>query len=75
MRREVCAQRVGGEWRLFAREKRFDRWEPLEQPPREDWLELLGAVRRRIDRRLLRPEEESRLGTLISERFPEADLP
>ena len=42
MRREVCAQRVGGEWRLFAREKRFDRWEPLEQPPREDWLELLG---------------------------------
>jgi len=75
VRREAYAKRVGGEWRFFEREKRFDPWAPLEQPPLEDWLELLGAVQRRIARRLLRPEEESRLRKLISELFPEANVP
>jgi len=41
----------------------------------EDWLELLDAVQRRIARRLLRPEEESRLKQTIRELYPEADLP
>ena len=31
---------------------------PWPEPPLEDWQELLDAVRRRINRRLLRPEEE-----------------
>jgi hypothetical protein len=75
IRREVYAQRVGGQWRFFAREKRFDPWTPLERPTLEDWLELLDAVQRRIARRLLRPEEESRLRKRISELFSEADLP
>jgi hypothetical protein len=37
-------------------------------------LELLDAVRRRINRRLLRPEEEARVRRSIGERFPEAKL-
>jgi len=75
LRREVCAQRVGGEWRFFVRERRYDQWQPLAQPPLDDWLELLDAVRRRIARRLLRPEEEARLKEALREQFPEADLP
>ena len=75
LRREVYARRVGGEWRFFAREKRYDPWQALERPPLEDWLELLDAVRRRIARRLLRPELELRLRKIIRELFPDADLP
>jgi len=75
LKREVRAQRVGGEWRFFARAKRYDQWQPLARPPLEDWLELLDAVRRRIARRLLRPEEEARLKEAVREQFPEADVP
>ena len=75
IRREVYAQHVGGEWRFFAREKRFDPWERLARPPLEDWLELLDAIQRRVARRLLRPEDEAKIRKLISERFLEADLP
>jgi hypothetical protein len=73
-RLRVYARRVGGEWRFFARERRYDKWQPLERPPLEDWLELLDAVRRRINRRLLRPEEVDRVRQAIAERFPEANL-
>ena len=75
LKREVYAQRVGGEWRFFVREKRYDPWQPLTEPPLEDWIELLDAVQRRIARRLLRPEEEARLRKTIRERFPEVELP
>ena len=74
-KREVYAQRVGGEWRFFARKKRYDPWQPLTDPPLEDWLELLDAVQRRTARRLLRPDEPERLKKIIHELFPEADLP
>ena len=67
---DVYAQRVGGEWRFFQRVKRGDRWEAIPEPPMEDWLELLDAVQRRINRRLLRPEEEARVKNSIRERFP-----
>jgi len=40
----------------------------------EDWQELLDAVQRRINRRLLRPEEEDRVKKSIRERFPEAKI-
>jgi hypothetical protein len=75
LKREVYAQRVGGEWRFFAREKRYDQWQRMEDPPLDDWLALLDAIRRRIARRLARPEEESRLEKIIRERFPEAGFP
>jgi len=74
LKREVYAQRIGGEWKFFVREKRYDHWETLDYPPLEDWLELLDAVRRRIARRRSRPEEESRVKKKISELFPEAEL-
>jgi hypothetical protein len=74
IRLQVYAQHVGRDWRFFARERRYDQWEAVADPPLEDWLELLDAVERRINRRLLRPEEEGRVKRCIRERFPEAQL-
>jgi hypothetical protein len=71
---QVYAQHVGREWRFFARERRYDQWQPIEDPPLEDWLELLDSVQRRINRRLLRPEEEARIKKKIRERFPDTKL-
>jgi hypothetical protein len=71
---QVYAQHVGRDWRFFAREKRYDEWQPVPDPPLEDWLELLDAVKRRINRRRLRPEEEARVKKMIKERYPDADV-
>jgi hypothetical protein len=67
----VYAQHVGRDWLFFARQKRYDRWQPIPEPPLEDWLKLLDAVRRLINRRRIRPEEEDRVKTSIRQRFPE----
>jgi hypothetical protein len=69
---QVYAQHIGRDWKFFQREKRYDQWQPIDEPPLEDWLELLDSIQRRINRRLLRPEEEARVKKSISERFPEA---
>jgi hypothetical protein len=74
IRLQVYAQHVGRDWRFFARGRRYDQWEAIADPPLEDWLELLDSVQRRINRRLLRPEEEGRVKKSIRERFPEANL-
>jgi hypothetical protein len=74
VRLQVYAQHVGKEWRFFERERRYDQWQAVANPPLEDWLELLDSVRRRIHRRLLRPEEESNVVQSIRERFPEAKI-
>jgi len=74
VRLQVYARHVGRDWRFFARERRYDLWQAVPEPPLEDWLELLDAVGRRINRRLLRPEEEARVRKSIRERFPEAKL-
>jgi len=74
IRIQVYAQHVGRDWLFFHREKRYDRWQAVEQPPLEDWMELLDAVQRLINRRRLRPEEENHVKKNIRERFPEADL-
>jgi hypothetical protein len=71
---QVYAQHVGRDWLFFAREKRYDRWQRIEEPPLEDWLELLDAIQRRIHRRRIRPEEEARVRKTIRERFPEAEF-
>jgi hypothetical protein len=73
-RLQVYARHVGGDWRFFVRQRRYDQWEAVPNPPLEDWLELLDAVRRRINRRLLRPEEDARVKKSIRERFPEAEV-
>jgi hypothetical protein len=72
-RLQVYAQHVGREWLFYRREKRYDQWQAVEEPPLVDWLELLDAVKRLINRRRLRPEEEARVKKRIRERFPETD--
>ncbi len=69
---QCYARHVGRQWVFFQREKRFDRWQKVQEPPQEDWLALLDSVRRRINRRLLRPEEEARVRQAMLERFPGA---
>lgn len=71
---QVYAQHVGRVWLFYAREKRYDQWQPVPAPPLEDWLELLDAVKRLINRRRLKPEEEGRVKKSIRERFPEASI-
>ena len=68
--RHVYVAHNGGQYRFFAREKRFDNWEAVAEPPIEDWLELLDCVRRRIARRKLMQPEEARVMQRIRERFP-----
>lgn len=70
MKHDVYVTHTGGQYRFFSREKRFDQWEPLADPPLEDWLELLDCIRRRIARRKLMPPEEARVLGAIRERFP-----
>jgi hypothetical protein len=67
---QCYAQHVGREWIFYQRERRFDQWQEVPQPPLEDWLALLDSVRRRINRRLHQPEAEVRLLKVIGERFP-----
>jgi hypothetical protein len=71
---QVYAQHVGRDWLFYAREKRYDQWQAVPEPPLEDWLELLDAIQRLINRRRVRPEEEDRVKKIIRERFPEAQL-
>ena len=74
VRLQIYARHVGRDWRFFARERRYDQWQAVKEPPLEDWLELLDAVQRRINRRLLRPEEEARVKKSLVERYPETKL-
>jgi hypothetical protein len=73
-RREVYVNLVGHDWRFFVREKRYDEWQPLPVPLLEDWLELLDAVQRRVNRRLLQPDDEARVRRKIREAHPEAEI-
>lgn len=73
-RREVYAHHVSGRWLFYVRSRRFEQWQPLDDPPLEDWLELLDAIERRVQRRLLRPEEPARVRQSIRERYPDADV-
>jgi hypothetical protein len=70
---QVYAHHVGNRWIFYKRFKRFDQWQEQEEPPLEDWLELLDSVRRRINRRLLRPEEEENVKRSLLQRFPDAN--
>lgn len=70
---EVYVHHTGGRFRFFTRARRFEEWQPAPEPPLEDWLELLGAVRRRVQRRKLMPDDEKRLLACIRERFPEVE--
>lgn len=71
---QVSAKKVGNRWLFRIRGKRNERWLEHSEPPLEDWLELLDAVRRRIERDLIPEIEEDRLKKSIREKFPEATL-
>ena len=71
---QVYVRHVGRDWLFFSREKRYDQWQAVPEPPLEDWLELLDAIQRLINRRRIRPEEETRVKKSIRERFPEAEV-
>jgi len=71
---QIYAQRVSRDWLFFQREKRFDQWEPVPEPPLDDWLELLDAVQRLVTRRRLQPEHEERVRQRIREKFPEVKI-
>ena len=71
---QVNARQFGGEWRFSHREKRFDQWQAVAEPPLEDWLELLDSVRRFITRRRYQPKDETAIRRMILERFPDADI-
>jgi hypothetical protein len=71
---QVYAQRVGRDWKFFQREKRFDVWQSVKEPPLEDWLALLDAMERLVVRRRYQPDDEERLRRQIRERFPEAGI-
>jgi hypothetical protein len=73
-RLEIYAHHVGNRWNFYIRSRRYEQWQRLEQPPLEDWLQLLDSIRRRVARRLLRPEEVERVEKTIRESFPEAQL-
>ena len=69
-RLQIRAKKVGDRWLFQIRRKRFDDWHNHDAPPIEDWLELLEAVRRRIQRNLIPEIEEEYLMKTIREQFP-----
>lgn len=71
---DVYARRVGRDWRFFRRQQRYEQWQPIENPPLEDWLKLLEALRRLTVRRRYQPEDIEQLERIIRELFPEAEL-
>jgi hypothetical protein len=71
---QVYAQHVGREWKFYQREKRFDQWQHVPEPPLEDWLELLDSIQRLVVRRRYQPDDEEDIRKKIRDRFPEAGV-
>ena len=71
---KICAEPNGDQWRFYQQVKRFEQWEEVAEPPLEDWLSLLDAVRRRISRKKIPEQDEKKLVRLIRARFPEAEI-
>ena len=44
---DCYAQHVGDRWIFYQRERRYEQWQRIEEPPLEDWMELLDAVKTR----------------------------
>ena len=71
---QIYAQRIGREWIFHIRQRRYDPWQPLENPPLEDWLALLDAIERSVPRRRYPPDEITRVRKRIRELYPEAEF-
>ena len=68
---QVYARRIGGRWVFHWRHRRYEPWRAQPQPPLEDWLELLDAVRRMVPRRRFPPDEVDRVEQAIREHYPQ----
>ena len=62
---EIYVNKIGDRWIFHSRERRPEPWQVVEDPPLEDWLELLDAVERRIGRQLMKPVEAERIRKII----------
>jgi hypothetical protein len=71
---QVYARHVGSDWRFFIRQRRYDQWEPVPNPPLVDWLQLLEALERRMPRHRSPPAEVARVRQRIRELFPNAPV-
>jgi len=71
---QVYVQHVGRDWKFFHRARRFDNWQPVKEPPLEDWLELLESLQRLITRRRYQPDDEVLLRRQIPRAVSESDV-
>lgn len=71
---QVYARQVGRDWLFFHRDKRFEQWQAIPEPPLEDWMQLLDAIQRYITRRRYQPSDEVAIRRMIRERFPDAEI-
>jgi hypothetical protein len=71
---EVYVHHTGRTWRFFTRARRFEDWQPLPEPPLEDWLALLDSVERLVARHRMKPADAARVRDDIRARFPGAAL-
>ena len=62
---EIYVEQVGDRWIFRSRRRRPEEWHVVENPPLEDWQQLLDAVERRIGRQLMKPIEAERLKKII----------
>jgi len=62
---EIYVEQTGDRWIFHSRERRPEPWQIVDDPPLEDWLELLDAVERRIGRQLMKPLEAEHIRKII----------
>ena len=62
---EIYVEQIGDRWIFHSRERRPEPWQIVDDPPLEDWLQLLDAVERRIGRQLMKPLEADRIRKII----------
>jgi hypothetical protein len=71
---EVYVHHTGKAWRFYTRSRRFEDWQPLPEPPLEDWLVLLDSVERLAARHRMTPADADRVRRDIRLRFPDAGV-
>jgi hypothetical protein len=71
---KICAEPSRDNWRFYQQYRRYDTWEEMKDPPLEDWINLLDAVRRRISRKKIPMGEDKKLIRHIKSLFPDAEI-
>ena len=69
-KREVRAERFGGEWRVQAKLKHEEQWTYYDTPLLEDLIELRDIVWRKYQRKRLRWDDVEQLDQMIRDRTP-----